>query len=211
MANKWHYDVKNCYYCVGTRNDDGTITFSGTPVREPGLMSMDLAPQGEVGKIRADSIDYIIFASNNGYDGDLNFVKISDHFRQDVLNEQIDETTGIQYEDADADPVPIALMGEFKGDEENIRWIFYNCAASRPNIAGDNKEKQKEPDTEKLHVQASPLPVTIGNQEVNVVRGGITPTMNSATYNAWFSQVVIPGTAVQAQQAQQAQQTPAEP
>ena len=95
-------------------------------------------------------------------------------------------------------------MGEFKGDKEGIRWIFYNCTANRPNVKGENKDNQKEPDTESLNVKASPLPVTISNAEVNIVRGGITPTMNAATYNAWFNQVIIPGTAVQAQQ------TPAE-
>lgn len=203
--NKWHYDVKNCHYCPGERQDDGSIEFSETVKRVPGLMSMDLSAEGEVGKIRADGIDYIVFCSNNGYSGDLNFVKIDDDFKKDVLAEKVDDVTGIQYEDADADPVPFALMGEFKGDAENIRWIFYNCAASRPKIAGDNKDNQKEPDTETLHVETSPLPVTIDNKEVNIVRGGITPTMNAATYNAWFNQVIIPGTAVQAQQ------TPAEP
>ena len=152
-----------------------------------------------------DGIDYIVFCSNNGYSGDLNFVKIDDDFKKDVLNEKVDDVTGIQYEDADADPVPFALMGEFKGDKEGIRWIFYNCTANRPNVKGENKDNQKEPDTESLNVKASPLPVTIANDEVNIVRGGITPTMNAATYNAWFNQVIIPGTAVQAQH------TPAEP
>ena len=33
--NKYHFDVKNCHYCVGTRNDDGSIT--------PGLQSEQLA------------------------------------------------------------------------------------------------------------------------------------------------------------------------
>ena len=203
--NKWHYDVKNCHYCPGERQDDGTITFGETVKRVPGLMSMDLSAEGEVGKIRADGIDYIVFCSNNGYSGDLNFVKIDDDFKKDVLNEKVDDVTGIQYEDADADPVPFALMGEFKGDKEGIRWIFYNCTANRPNVKGENKDNQKEPDTESLNVKASPLPVTIANEDVNIVRGGITPTMNAATYNAWFNQVIIPGTAVQASQ------TPAEP
>lgn len=194
--NKYHYDVKNCHYCTGTRNDDGTITFGSEVKREPGLMSMDMGAEGEVTKVRADGIDYLVLSSNNGYSGTLNFVKVSDQFRQDCLSEIADEKTGIQYEDADADPVPFALMGEFKGDAEGIRWIYYNCTASRPNQAGENKDNQKEPDTEELSVTASPLPVTINGEEKNIVRGGITKSQNEATFNEWFNKVILPGAEV---------------
>lgn len=192
--NKYRYDVKNCYYCPGTRNADGTVTFDTSRIRqEPGLMSIDMQAQGEISKTRADGIDYIIIASNNGYNGTLNFVKISDEFRRDCLAETADITTGIQYEDADATPDPFALMGEFKGDQEGIRWIYYNCTASRPNQAGDNKDNMREPDTESISVQASPLPVTIDGTEKNIVRGGVTKSSNAATYNQWFTKVCLPG------------------
>lgn len=192
--NTYHYDVKNCYYCPGTRNADGTVTFDASRIRqEAGLRSMEMQAQGEMTKIRADGIDYIIIASNNGYEGTLNFVKISDQFRIDCLGEVADITTGIQYEDADATPAPFALMGEFKGDAEGIRWIYYNCTASRPNQAGDNKENMREPDEESVSVTASPLPVTIDGAERNIVRGGVTKSMNAATYNQWFTKVCLPG------------------
>ena len=194
MANKYRYDVKNCYYCPGKRNADGSITFDETRIRqEPGLQSMDMQAEGDISKIRADGIDYIIIASNNGYTGTLNFVKISDQFRQDCLAETVDITTGIQYEDADATPDPFALMGEFKGDTEGIRFIYYNCTASRPNQTGENKDNMREPDTESLSLQASPLPCVIDGTEKNIVRGGVTKSANAATYNQWFSKVCLPG------------------
>ena len=192
--NMYHYDVKNCQYCPGRRNEDGSVTFGTEVKRESGLMSMDMSAEGEVSKTRADGIDYLVFTSNNGYSGSLNFVKVSDQFRKDCLSEVVDEVTGIQYEDADANPAPFALMGEFSGDKEGIRWIFYNCTASRPSQAGDNKDNQKEPDTEELSVTASPLPVVIGGEAKNIVRGGITRSMNEKTFNEWFKQVIIPGT-----------------
>lgn len=194
MANKYRYDVKNCYYCPGKRNADGSITFDETRIRqEPGLKSIDMQAEGDISKIRADGIDYIIIASNNGYTGTLNFVKISDQFRQDCLAETVDITTGIQYEDADATPDPFALMGEFKGDTEGIRFIYYNCTASRPNQTGENKDNMREPDTESLSLQASPLPCVIDGTEKNIVRGGVTKSANAATYNQWFSKVCLPG------------------
>lgn len=196
MPNIYHYDVKNCFYVPGTRNEDGTVTFNLEGIRqEKGLMSMEMQANGETSTIRADGIDYIVFSSNNGYTGTLNFVQISDQFRQDNLAEKVDISTGIQYEDADSTPTPFALMGEFKGDSEGVRWIYYNCTASRPNANGDNKDNQKEPDTESLSVTVSPLPVTIDGKEVNLVKAGITKSINAETYNKWFTKVTLPGVA----------------
>lgn len=194
--NRYHYDVKNCHYCTGTQNEDGTLTFSGEVKAMPGLVSMEMSAEGEVSKKRADGIDYIVISDNNGYSGKLTFIKIPEEFKTDCLSEKIDEKTGIQYEDADAAPVPFALTGEFKGDKEGIRWIYYNCTASRPGQGGENKDNQKEPDTEELSLTASPLPVSIEGKDVNIVRGGITKSMNAATYEAWYKQVCIPGTEI---------------
>lgn len=195
MANKYHYDVKNCYYAVGTKQSNGSMTY-GTPVALPGLVSMEMGAEGDTQKIRADGIDYLVLTSNNGYSGTLNFIKVDDVFKVTCLGEVVDSTTGIQYENADADPVPFALMGEFKGDDENIRWVYYNCVASRPGQAGENKDNMKEPDREELEVTASPVVCTIGEADVNIVRGGILASGNDDTYAAWFTKVCLPGTAV---------------
>lgn len=191
--NKYHYDVKSCHYCKGTQNDDGTITFDKEVKPLYGLQSMEMSPEGDVAKVRADGLDYLVISSNNGYTGTLKFVQIDDTFKIDCLSEIADEKTGIQYEDADAVPAPFALMGEFKGDAEGIRWIYYDCMASRIKQSGDNKDNQKEPDTEELSVTVSPLPVTIGEEDKNIVRGGITKSMNPTTYAEWFKQVCLPG------------------
>lgn len=199
MSNKYHYDVKNCYRVKGTRNADGTITFNGTPVAMPGLMSFEAAANGDLKTIRADGIDYIVLANNNGYDLTLNFVKVPEDFKVDQLGEVVDPTTGIQYEKAGAEFAPFALMGEFKGDVEGIRWIYYNVTANRPNQKGDNKENQKEPDTESVACKASPLPVEIDGEEVDIIRAGVTKTMNATSWAAWFTQVTLPSGAVQQQ------------
>ncbi len=196
VKNKYHYDVKNCHYCKGEKREDGTIVFNEEVKPLPGLMSIDMGAEGDTSKLRADGIDYIVIVSNNGYSGTANFIKVSEAFKIDCLAEKVDETTGIQYEDSDAEPSPFALMGEFKGDKEGIRWIFYNCVASRPKHAGENKDNQKEPDTEELSITASPLPTVVDGKEINVVRGGITRSMNEETFNAWFKQVCIPGIAI---------------
>ena len=203
--NKYHYDVKNCYRFKGTRNDDGTITYSETPVREPGIRSFEAEAQGDLTVIRADGIDYIVAANNAGYEITLNFVKVSDEFKVDQLGEVVDPKTGIQYEDANATPAPFALCGEFKGDVEGIRWIYYNVTASRTNDAGDNKDNQKEPDEESITCKASPLPVTIDGDEHEIVKAAITKSMNAETWGAWFTGVTLPGGA--AEQTEPPEQT----
>ena len=194
MPNKYHYDVKNCYYFPGTQANDGTISFDATKKRnEPGLRSIEFTPTGDIQKIRADGIDYIVLSSNEGYDITANFVMISDEFRRDCLVEVKDESTGIQYEDADAEFAPFALAGEFKGDAENIRWIFYNVKAQRPGQTGDNKETMKQPDEESITMKASPLPATIGGEEKNIVRAGVKKSDNATTWGNWFENVQLPG------------------
>jgi len=194
--NIYHYDVLNAHYVKGVRKEDGTIDFStGTAKALPGLMSMDLGAQGDTNVIRADGINYIATVSNEGYSGKLTFVKIPEEFKVDCLGEVKDTATGIQYENADVEPSPFALMGEFKGDQEHIRWIFYNCIASRPSAKGDNKSPMKDPDTEDLTVTASPLPATIGADTVSIVKGGVLKSDNETTYTSWYTKVTLPGTA----------------
>ena len=193
VKNKYHFDVLNCVAMFGTKQDDGTIDYTDPEVMPlPGLRSFDSSANGDISKIRADGIDYIVVTSNNGYDLTLNFVMLPDEFKVKALNEVVDQSTGIQYEDADADPVPFAVAGEFKGDKENIRWIFYNVTASRPNINGDNKDKPKEPDEESLSATASPLPITINGEQKNVVRGGIKKSRNETTWSNFLTSVILP-------------------
>lgn len=200
--NRYHYDVMNCVAFFGEKQDNGTIDFTNAEaLKLPGLRSFEAAANGETSKIRADGIDYIVVTSNNGYDLTLNFVQVDDAFKVKALGEVVDESTGIQYENADAEPVPFALVGEFKGDRENIRFIYYNVTASRPNQNGDNKENMKEPDEESLTASASPLPVTINGEDVNVVRGGIKKSANATTWEKFLTEVVLPaGTATQSQE-----------
>jgi len=132
-------------------------------------------------------------SSNDGYDITANFVQIPDEFKQELLAEVKDETSGIQYEDADAEFAPFALAGEFKGDVENIRWIFYNVKAQRPGQTGDNKDTMKQPDEESITMKASPLPTMIGSEEKNIVRGGVKKSDNETTWSNWFKSVQLPG------------------
>jgi cytidylate kinase len=45
-----------------------------------------------------------------------------------------------------------------KGDKKRRCHVLYNCLANRPGIKGENKENEKDPDTESLPISAVPLP-----------------------------------------------------
>lgn len=189
--NKYHYDLKNVHYAQGELQDDGTLVY-GVPKRIKGAISMDISAEGDTVKTRADGIDYIVVSSNNGYSGTINFVNVSDEFKRDVLGEKIDAVNGIQYEDANIEPIPFALLFEFVGDEKNKRHILYNNIASRIKIVGENKENQKEPDTEELEITSSPTLFNINGEYRPIVKASTVFETKPDVYKNWYQHVHIP-------------------
>lgn len=182
--NKVHYDLANVHVALLTidvSTDAPVITF-GTPKKLPGAISMDLSAQGNVIKLRADSMDYYVVNDNLGYSGDLNIAMVPDWFRQEYLNEEMDETAKVLTENSNKNPNPFAMTFEFAGDAAHRRHVLYNVATSRPNIHGENKDNQKEPDTDTLSLTASPLP---GGR----VKASTTKETPAEVYSAWNTKI----------------------
>lgn len=154
--NKVHYDLKDVYAAPVTIAD-GVVTF-GTPEPLGGSISLDLAAQGDIIKLRADGMDYYVAHSNNGYDGSLNMAQVPDDFKTKYLGYTVSAKDKVLVENAMAERAPFALLFTFKGDRNCRRHVLYNCYANRPGIKGENKENMKEPDTESLPIRALPLP-----------------------------------------------------
>lgn len=194
-ANKFRFDVKNVHYFPGEYTASGAITFSNEESWKAvhGTKSFTADPQGEQTVHRADGINYITTNDNTGYKIAMQQIMADEGFKQDVLGYIKDTNTGILYEDANAEPKPFALGGEFTGNHEGIRWIYYNCVAARNKITGENKDKQKDPDTDEFNITASPVPVMIGGSEVMLVKGSVKKSDNETTYNQWFDHVILPG------------------
>ena len=89
-----------------------------------------------------------------------------------------------------------ALLFEFDGDQKHIRHVMYNCSASRPGIEGKTNEDKKEVQTEKLTINAVPLP----NGMVKAKTGNTT---DATTYADWYKAVYMPpvASAVETQSA----------
>lgn len=186
--NKVHYDLIDVHVAPLTFNE-GTPSF-GAPEALPGSISMDLSAQGNAVSLRADGITYYRSNSNNGYSGNLNLAMTPDWFKVKYLGEILTETDKVQVENAEAEPAPFALLFGFKGDKKNRRHVLYNCMASRPNVKGENKESEKEPDTEPLALSAVPLP----NGDVKASTTADTP---AETYNGWMKSVWLKSAAAE--------------
>lgn len=155
-TNKVHYDLVDVHVAPLTFTD-GVPSF-GAPEALPGSISMDLSAQGNAVSLRADGIVYYQSNSNNGYSGSLNLAMVPDWFKLKYLGEILTETDKVQVENAEAEPAPFALLFGFKYDKKRRRHVLYNCMASRPNVKGENKESEKDPDTESMTITAVPLP-----------------------------------------------------
>lgn len=185
--NKVHYDLTNVHVAPLTMDlEEGTVTF-GTPKRLLGAISMDLSAQGESVKLRADGMDYYVTESNNGYAGNLNIAMVPDWFRQEYMGDTLSEKDKVLVENAQATAKPFALLYEFLGDVSHRRHCLYNTTAARPNIKGENKDNQKDPDTEALSLTARPLPD-------GKVKASTTADTPASVYENWNKAVWVKDT-----------------
>ena len=181
--NKVKYNLKNAHYAVITVGEDGAVKY-GTPVPMPGSVSLSLDANGEPENFYADGGVYYVINNNQGYDGDLELAMIPESFRTDILKEELDEK-GVLIENSEVELGTFALLFEFDGDQKHIRHVMYNCSASRPGIEGKTNEDKKEVQTEKLTINAVPLP----NGMVKAKTGNTT---DATTYADWYKAVYMP-------------------
>lgn len=186
MANKVKYGLSNCYYAV---LDEAEGTYS-TPVALPGAVNLSLDQEGEDSNFRADNIDYFRTFSNNGYTGTLELALIPDAFLKDVLGQVKDSTSGLQYEIADANPSPFALLFQFEGDANATRHVLYNCKASRPQLSSQTTEETISPVTETIDITAIARTMTVGGATKQIVKAKCEPT--DTAYSSFFTSVQMP-------------------
>lgn len=178
--NKVKFLLKKAFIAPATIAEDGTVTY-GTPKREPGAVSISLSAKGSMQSLRADGVDYYTSNSNDGYEGDLEFAKISADFERDYLGATEDEN-GVQFERTDDESKPFALLLEFTGDKRAVRHCLYLCYASRPAIEGSNPDNTKTPQTEKVTIKAVP-------REDGFIKANTRGTTSEETYNKWYDAV----------------------
>ena len=192
MANKIRYGLRNTKYAI-YNSADGTY---GTLKDMPGAVSLSLSREGgDSSDFYADDGIYYTFAgTNGGYSAELELARITDTVRVDLLNEILDEASGVQFETTEATQVQFALITEMQGDQYPISFVFYNCVASRPEINANTKGESPDVDTDTLNIRIAAQKFTYDGSEQSFVQGHIEKTeSNAAQFSAFFSSVVTPG------------------
>lgn len=153
-----------------------------TPVKIPGSVSLSIEPQGEVTPFYADGIVYYQVSSNNGYSGDLEVAYFLESFLKDIYGYKEGETSKVLTEYANIQPRPFALLGEEEGDTSGTKFVFYNCAATRPKRELKTKEDKISPSTQTISITMAPLE----DGRVFALTGAETP---EEVKKAWYTKV----------------------
>jgi len=177
MANKIKYGISNVHYAVlGT-------TGYGTPVALPGAVSLTLSAEGDRNVFYADDVEYYVVNANNGYSGSLEVALLDDAFRTAVLGEVLDSTDKTLMEVASgAEAIKFALGFDVKGDDNTTKFWFYNCTASRPEVAAETKNESIDPKTDTIDIACAP-------DASGKVKVKTTDTTTSTVIAGWYTAV----------------------
>jgi phi13 family phage major tail protein len=182
--NRFHSDLEKCAYAVATLTD-GVITY-GTPIVIPDSISLTLSKKGNLIPLKTDGKEDVIGQDNQGYDGDLEILRLPESFETDCLGST--KNTDGTVDEFDNDGVKaFAFMYQFKGDKKAIRHCNYWCYASKPNVEGDNPDKLT-PKSEKISIISRPRPT---DGKIKTKTGD---EITSEVYDDWFT--AVPGETV---------------
>lgn len=178
-SSKVKYGLSSVYYAVKQANTSAPYA---SPVALPGAVSLSLEAQGETSRFYADNGVYWQAASNNGYEGDLEMAKFPEAFLTDVFGD-VKGNNGVVAEYDNVEPTEFALLFEFSGDDDHTRYAFYNCIASRPEVASETTNDTLEPGTESITITA------VGGSD-HIVKGFCEE--GASAYSGWFTAVTKP-------------------
>lgn len=181
-SSKIKFGFKNAFYAKITESD-GVISY-GTPKALKGAVSMSLSPAGESLDFYADDMLYFGEEVNDGYDGTLELALIPEDFRADILGETVN-ADGVYEESATAVQGSFALLCECATDQKGRKFAFYNCRASRTDIAGSTKTASKEVQTETLNLKIRP-------DANGIVQRHTGDDTTDAVLEAWYTAVYQP-------------------
>lgn len=189
-ANKVQFGLSNVHYTT-FKADTGEYEAASKAMK--GAVTMSLEPEGESSTFNADNVAYYTTSKNSGYSGTLEIAYTEKDFLVDALGYEVDETTGLVLEFADALPKPVALTFEIDGNVNEQGFVLYNVTFSRPSNEFNTTEDTVEPATISLDFTAIGHELQFKGKTRSVVKGVIeNTTENAAKYKDFFTKVVVP-------------------
>lgn len=178
--NKVNFGLSNVYYAKATVSG-GAVSY-GTPKKIDGGVSLSLSSDSNASDFFADNIRYWKSSASQGYSGTIEFAKLSEDFRKDILGETVDDN-GVIMESTSDTTAPFALIFQVEGDiDEEMRLLYY-CTVTRPPLNANTITDSTTPDTVTLDLTVSPRPDT---GEIKASTGSTTVT---TVASAWTTSV----------------------
>ena len=178
--NKVNFGLSNCYYAKATYSG-GTVSY-GSCKKINGSVSLSLSADSSANDFYADNIKYWRSSASQGYTGTIEFAKLNEDFRKDILGETVD-TNGVIMETSQDTNSPFALIFQIEGDEDEEMRLLYYCTVTRPPMNANTMTDTTEPDTVTLDLTVSPRPDT---GEIKASTGSTTAT---SVVSAWTTSV----------------------
>lgn len=184
--NKVQFNLKNVHYAV--LKEAGTAETApswNTPVHVPGAVNINLADQGSIEPFYADGIVYYRSINGEGsYKGDLEMARFPDQMHQDIWGAILSTTNKVLTQKIRGITTAFALLFQIDGDANNDLYALYNCAGTRPAIAGATNAGTTTPQTQTSSINADPLPN-------GLVFARTTKETPASVKAGWFKEVYI--------------------
>lgn len=179
-ANKVQFGLDMCYFAP-LSVAAGVYTHS-TPVAAPGAIEFEAAPEGGIEPFEADNGNFLMIDRSTGYKLKLKMVLLTEAIRA-VIMPTLEDTKFVAFEKNGATYPRFAVLGQTKGDQQNIRFAFYDCIlAERPTIT-HKSTKVGEPDTVELNMYAFP------RSDNGHVMAATQSDTDATVYSGWFTTV----------------------
>lgn len=191
MGNKVTFGLRNLHVAFRDTDDSSGAIAYEAPIHIPGAVGFKPSPEGDETKFYADDTLFFTATKNDGYTADVDVALIPDAVIARMLGYEID-ANGAVIEDADALPVPFAIMFEVAGDERQRRTVYYECRAARPSREEKTKEANITPGTDTIKLTITPVEindmyVVRAVMEANDANSGV-----DGAFTTFFESVYMP-------------------
>jgi len=188
--NKVEYGLSDVHVAFMI-DPDAEIPSYETPIAWPGAVSFVPAPQGSETKHYADNGVWWLSVANNGHTITLTMMHNPRGLSNRLVGQAMDDN-GLMVEYADVTPPHFALMGQAKGSTTDIRFIYYDCVASRPTIEYATIGETTVPKTYTYTISVSPLRLMIEGESRLLVSAKRMAVDGLLEFQDFFRSVQLP-------------------
>lgn len=183
-SNTVTFGLENVHFCTYTVDSYGDVTL-GTPVHQPGAVSLEVSPSEDNYIFYADNVSYFSQFIDNGFEGSLEVAKFDDAFKTAFLGYvALASATGGIAQVKGAIRPKVAMIWEFRGDAQKRRVIAYNIALGAINRTYSTLEDSVEVATETININCT------GDNATGIVMS--TFNEDDAAYSTMFTAPPVP-------------------